>query len=126
LRQLRNLLDALGDNKWHEIGKVANTLGVSEKHLKETASFLSSAGILQYDDERGLIKIKENWKTLLISEENYETKGLDKTAIGTIILPPEKTVTIQNTNITNLTNQTLELELKINTKLREIAINTIK
>lgn len=127
MSKLENLLLALRDGGWHDISEIADVLKVSEERLKEIVRFLASANMIGYDGERGLVRIKQNWKTLIITEEEHDAaQELGKTAIGTVIIPPEKTIVIQNARITNLTEKSLELELRIDTKLREIAINTVK
>ncbi len=126
LSKLENLLRVLENGEWHDLSTIADTLSVSEEYLRDIARFLASIDILQYNKERAAVRIKQKWKTLLIDEGEPDLEGLDRTAIGTIIVPPEKTIVIQNTSITNLTDKSLELELKIDAKLREIAINTVK
>jgi hypothetical protein len=55
-----------------------------------------------------------------------ETQEQPTATVGTIIIPPQKTLMIQSTRITNLTDTSLELNVSINKKIREIAINKIK
>lgn len=50
---------------------------------------------------------------------------METTAVGTIIIPPQKTIIIQNTQIANLTDVPLELEVRVDKKISEIAINKI-
>jgi len=127
LSTLENLLFVLRDGEWHDISELTEVLKISKEHLEEILGFLSSANMIGYDAKNKLARIKQNWKTLIITEEERDAaRELGKTAIGTVIIPPEKTVVIQDTRITNLTDKSLELELRIDTKLREIAINTVK
>ena len=81
----------------------------------------------QHNSATNQIKLDQNWKTLIINqkETNSETQQ-ETSAVGTIIIPPQKTLIIQCTRITNLTDNSLELEIRINKKLNEIAINKIK
>ena len=127
LPKLESLLLTLRDGEWHDISEIAELLKVSEERLREIVRFLASANMIGYNEEEGLVKIEQNWKTLFITgEEQDATQELGKTAVGTVIIPPEKTIIIQDTRITNLTDKSLELELKIDTKLREVAINTVR
>jgi len=108
------------------MSEIANALNIPEERLEEIVRFLAQASMIHHDTKNRSVKIKQNWKTLLIIGEELKINGSDKTAIGTIIIPPEKTIIIQDTSITNLTEKSLELELRIDTKLREIAINMVK
>jgi len=118
---------ALQDGEWHSISELTGALKISEERLEEILRFLANANMVGYDVEKKLVKIKQNWKTLLITEKERDAaERSDKMAIGTVIIPPEKTIVIQDTRITNLTDRSLELELKIDKKLREIAINTVR
>ena len=46
-------------------------------------------------------------------------------ALGTIIIPKEHTIIVQNTRISNLTEEELELEIKMDKKIKEIAIKKL-
>lgn len=48
-----------------------------------------------------------------------------KHAVGTIIVPPEGSITIQGVVIRNLTDIELEFWVKVNEKLRELAVSKI-
>lgn len=50
----------------------------------------------------------------------------EKLAVGTVILPPKKSVKVQSIQITNLTEKELELGFRINKKLKELAIGMLK
>jgi len=91
---------------------------------------LADSDLIQHNPATNQIKLNQNWKTLIINQKKPETEAqapqsYDK-AIGTIIIPPQKTLLIQCTRITNLTDTNLELEIRINKKINEIAINKIK
>ncbi|RLC74427.1 MAG: hypothetical protein DRI61_16645 [Chloroflexi bacterium] len=127
MSKFESLLLALQDGEWHSISELTGALKISEERLEEILRFLANANMVGYDVEKKLVKIKQNWKTLLITEKERDAaERSDKMAIGTVIIPPEKTIVIQDTRITNLTDRSLELELKIDKKLREIAINTVR
>jgi len=46
--------------------------------------------------------------------------------MGTIIIPPKGSIIIQNIAIRNLTDTELEFWVRINEKLKELAVNKIK
>lgn len=129
--KLEILLNSLSDNVWHNIDEVAKTLEVSQDKLQQIIKFLTETDLIQHNPATNQIKLNQNWKTLIINQKetdpNSETQiQQNNTAVGTIIIPPQKTLLIQCTRITNLTENSLELEIRINKKLDEIAINKIK
>jgi hypothetical protein len=125
--KLEKLLNLLSDNVWHNIDEIAKTLEIQQDKLQQIIKFLTETDMIQHNSATNQIKLDQNWKTLIINqkETNPETQQ-ETSAVGTIIIPPQKTLIIQCTRITNLTDNSLELEIRINKKLNEIAINTIK
>lgn len=127
--KLEKLLASLDDNVWHNIDEIAKTLEIQQDKLQQIIKFLTETDLIQHNPATNQIKLNQNWKTLIINqkETNPETQTQpDQTAVGTIIIPPQKTLIIQCTRITNLTDNSLELEIRINKRLNEIAINKIK
>jgi predicted transcriptional regulator len=127
--KLEKLLASLGDNVWHNIDEIAKTLEIPQDKLQQTIKFLTETDMIQHNQATNQIKINQNWKTLIINQKETtpETQTQpEQTAVGTIIIPPQKTLIIQCTRITNLTDNSLELEIRINKRLNEIAINKIK
>jgi hypothetical protein len=127
--KLEQLLVLLSDSVWHNIDEMGKTLEIPQDKLRQTIKFLTETDIIQHNPATSQIKLNQNWKTLIINqkEPNPETQAqTETTAVGTIIIPPQKTLVIQCTRITNLTENSLELEIRINKKLDEIAINKIK
>jgi len=130
--KLEKLITLLSDNVWHNINDVAKTLEIPQEKTQQIIAFLAQADMIQHNPATNQIKLNQNWKTLIINqkESNPEEKEQtqtqqETTAVGTIIIPPRKTLIIQCTRITNLTDTSLELEIRINKKLNEIAINKI-
>jgi hypothetical protein len=127
--KLEQLLTLLSDNVWHNTDEMAKTLEIPQNKLQQVIKFLTETDIIQHNPATNQIKLGQNWKTLIINqkEPNTETQTPpETTAVGTIIIPPQKTLIIQCTRITNLTDNSLELEIRINKKINEIAINKIK
>jgi hypothetical protein len=127
--KLEKLLNLLSDNVWHNIDEMAKTLEIQQDKIQQIIKLLTETDLIQHNPATNQIKLNQNWKTLIINqkETNPETQTQpEQTAVGTIIIPPQKTLIIQCTRITNLTDNSLELEIRINKKLNEIAINTIK
>jgi hypothetical protein len=123
--KLEKLLDLLSDNVWHSTSEIAQILQIPQDKLQQVITFLTETELIQNNPATNQIKLSQNWKTLIINqkETNQETQTETTTAVGTIIMPPKQTLIIQCTRITNLTDNSLELEIRINKKIREIAIN---
>jgi len=62
------------------------------------------------------------WKLLLPEEDKISEP---KTTVATMILPPETSIYVQSTQITNLDNVELEINLRINSKINSIAIKNL-
>lgn len=128
--KLEKLLEILSDNVWHNPQETAKALQIPTEKFQNIIKFLADSDLIQHNPATNQIKLNQNWKTLIINQKKPETEAqapqsYDK-AIGTIIIPPQKTLLIQCTRITNLTDTNLELEIRINKKINEIAINKIK
>jgi hypothetical protein len=125
--KLEKLLGLLSDNVWHSLNEIAQTLEIPQDKLQQVITFLTETELIQNNPTTNQIKLNQNWKTLIVNqkETNPEAQMLT-TAVGTIIIPPKQTLIIQCTRITNLTDNSLELEIRINKKIREIAINKIQ
>ncbi|MGQ9531061.1 MAG: hypothetical protein ACUVQX_02955 [Candidatus Bathycorpusculaceae bacterium] len=127
--KLEKLLSLLSDNVWHNMEEITKTLEIPEEKLQQIIKFLTEADMIQYNSATNQIKLNQNWKTLIINQKEQKSQNQQQpetTAIGTIIIPPQKTLLIQCTRISNLTDNSLELEVRIDKKLSEIAINKIK
>jgi hypothetical protein len=126
--KLEKLLSLLSDNVWHSTSEIAQTLEIPQDKLQQVITLLTETELIQNNPATNQIKLSQNWKTLIINqkETNPETQTqTETTAVGTMIIPPRQTLIIQCTRITNLTENSLELEIRINKKIREIAINKI-
>lgn len=127
--KLEKLLNLLSDNVWHNIDQIAATLEIPQEKTQQITTFLAESDIIQHNPATNQIKLNQDWKTLLIdpAENTQETpKPTEPAAIGTLIIPPQKTLIIQCTRITNQTDNSLELEIRMDNRIREIAINKIK
>jgi len=50
----------------------------------------------------------------------------EKLAVGTIIVPPEGSITIQDVVIRNLTDVDLEFWVRVNERLKELAVSKLR
>jgi hypothetical protein len=121
--KLEKLLNILSDNVWHNADQIASMLEVPQDKLQQIITFLAQSDIVQHNQATNQIKINQSWKTLLTDQKETQS---GTTALGTIIIPPQQTLVIQCTRITNLTDASLELEICMNNRIREIVINKVK
>jgi predicted transcriptional regulator len=127
--KLERILNLLGDNVWHNVDEMAKTLEIPQEKLQQVVVSLTETDLIQHNSATNQIKLNQNWKTLVIDpkETSPETQTqLRATAVGTVIMPPQQTLIIQCTRITNLTDASLELEFRVDQKIREIAINKVR
>jgi len=127
--KLEKIIDALKDNVWHNIDEITQKLEIPKDKAQKVIQFLTEADLIQHNPATNQIKLNQNWKTLIINQQETTPENQtpqQTTAVGTIIIPQQQTLLIQCTRITNLTDNSLELEIRINKKINEIAINKIK
>jgi hypothetical protein len=113
------ILDMISNGGWHRLKDVAESLKASLEEVADKVNTLSESGILVYDEKTDKVKLSP-W--LLEIEEKAEAAG-KKSAVGSIILPPEGQVSIQNIVISNFLDKAVELGIRTDTKLREISIS---
>lgn len=121
--KLQKLFGILGDNEWHSLNHITGELDITESKFEQMVSLLKEADVIQHDQTSNQIRLNQGWNSFLVCpEEISSASGM----IGTIIVSPQQSLIIQCTRITNLTDTSLELEVRGDKKLREIAINTIR
>jgi len=84
---------------------------------------LSETNIVEYEAKGNNVRIKPEWQRMF--KNVYEEQVLEKAAVGTVVLPPKKSLTIQGVYVTNLTEKELEISMRVNEKLEEFAIGMI-
>jgi hypothetical protein len=120
LATAEDFLDLLKDETWHTIKDIAEKLGLTTEQTANTAKALAQQNLIQYNEKAGWLKINPEYKTLLTNEE----KPPHKPAIGSIILPTKETITIQDVQVTNITDTNLELLIRTCKKQTKLAIKT--
>lgn len=122
--KLESLLSLLSDNVWHNIDEMAKTLKVPQERFRQVVALLMEKDLVQHNPATNQIRLYQDSKTLLINQGEAQVQP--GTAVGSMIIPPLKTLMIQSTRITNLTDTSLELDIRIDKRIREIAINKIR
>ncbi len=116
---LENYFAILKDGSWHNMDELSNKLDLPQDKLVELSRFLSEHGLAKYDEKENRIRLEPRWK-LLLPEEEKPTEP--KTSLATIIIPPDSSVEVQSTQIRNLSGVELEINLRVNGKIKELAI----
>jgi hypothetical protein len=126
--RLEKLLSLLTDNVWHSTDEIATALNIPQPKIQQIITLLAETELVQHNPATNQIKINQNWKTLLTNpaQQNPEQQTPTTLAICTMIIPPQQTLIIQCTRITNQTDTSLELGIRMDNRIREIAINKIK
>ena len=122
--KMEKLIELLKDGKWHSLEEISEKTEASPEKLEELLKTLSEYQLIRYDRELKAAKLNLSWKKLEVEEKTKEQKE-EKMALGTIIIPKEHTIIVQNTRISNLTEEELELEIKMDKKIKEIAIKKL-
>lgn len=107
------------NGSWHSIDEMSQQLGVETSKLAEFSKFLSEHGLLKYDDRTDKIRIEPVWKLLLPKEDESVER---KTTIATFIIPPETSIDVQSTRFSNISNSEVEISLRIDNTIKEVAI----
>jgi hypothetical protein len=124
LPRLDYFLDQVNDDTWHNLTDLSKKLNIPERRLALLSKLLSETNIIEYEPKENKVLLKKEWSNLLKKTEEQE--DLKRPALGTVVLPPRKTIYLQKIQITNLTEKELELGFRVNKELEEIAISTMK
>jgi len=123
LSKLDDFLNLIKDGAWHSLTQLSKELSLPTEQLAKISETLSEQGLIQYREEAGCVRIDPEWSPVL-SEANEE-EAEHKPTVGTVIIPSQESVTIQNVRITNVTEKEVELWIRVCKKLTEIAIGKI-
>jgi len=124
LSKLDDFLDLIKDGAWHSLTQLSEKLSLPTEQLAKISETLSEQGLIQYREEAKWVRINSEWSPLL-SEANNEEEAEHKPTVGTVIIPSQESVKIQNVRITNVTEKEVELWVRVCKKLMEIAISNV-
>lgn len=115
---------AIKDGAWHNVNELSKQLLLQTGKLTEFSKFLHEKGLVKFDEVSNRIRIEPIWKLLLPEGEDGEELNEPKPTCctATLIIPPETSVDVQSTQIRNLSSIELEVSLRIDNKIKEVAI----
>ncbi|MDH5754678.1 MAG: hypothetical protein OEY95_05700 [Candidatus Bathyarchaeota archaeon] len=111
-----DLLSIIEQEETPNINQLAKKLGIPIKQLEKILKDLSEHNLVEYNQQTGKVK-PSPW----LININQEIENI-KPSTGTIILPKNQQIKLQDTTIENFTNTDLELNIRLTTKNKEIAI----
>jgi len=98
------------------VEKIAEKLKMPIDMLENIIKELSQHNLIVYDQQKGTVK-PSKW----LVDIGRETENI-KAAVGTIILPQDREIRIEEISIGNFTDMDLELNFRFNSTRKEIAI----
>jgi len=122
LSKLDDFFDLIKDGTWHSLHELSEKLRIPPEKLADMTKFLSQQGLIQFREEAKMIKIDPKWRSLIYEEEREEVRP----TIGTIIIPPTQSLTIQNVEISNETDRAIEFGLSVEKGLMKLAVTRIE
>ncbi len=111
-----DILAIIEEEEAYNIKQLAKKLEIPAEQLEKILKVLREHDLLEYDEQTGEVKLP-----LWLVNIEKEVESL-KPATGTIILPKNQEITIQDVVIGNFTDKDLELNVRLKMKLKEIAI----
>jgi len=111
-----DILSTIEEQEVYDVKYLAKKLQIPLEQLKEILMNMRRHGLIEYDQRTGKVTLP----TWLINIERKMEKM--KPATGEMIIPRFQEVKIQDITIGNYTKNDLELRLRLNAKLKEIAI----
>lgn len=120
LAKLDQFLSLIEDGVWHSFENLSKQSSIPKPKLAAVSKLLSEASIVEYEPKKSQVRIRNEWKQLL--KKQLDERKSERAAVGTFVLPPESSLNVQGIKITNLTDEELELNVRVNRRLKELAI----
>ncbi|MEM3640426.1 MAG: hypothetical protein QXH37_00655 [Candidatus Bathyarchaeia archaeon] len=114
-----DILKAIEEEETYNIKKLAEKLVIPLDNLEKILEDLSGQNLVECNKQNGEVKMSK-W----LAELDKEIEKL-KPAVGTIILPRNQQIKLQDIVIGNYTSNDLELNVRLEAKLKEISICSI-
>lgn len=124
LAKLNHFLNLIEDGAWHSLRELSKHAKIPKQKLETVSKLLSETSIVEYEPKKSQVRIDQKWQRML--KNAGEEQNCEKVAVGTIVIPSKKRVSIQGIQLTNLTEKELEVCMRINKELEELAISIIE
>jgi len=116
---MADILYAIEEEATLNAKELAKKLGVPMDQLEEILTDMMKKSVIEYNRQTGKVKLSP-W----IARLGKELENI-KPATGTIILPRNQEIKLQDVVVGNFTSTDLELIVRLRTNRKEIAICTI-
>jgi len=123
LQKFDHLINLIEDGAWYSLKELSKQTNTPQSKLEDLSKLLSDSRIIEYNNKKNQVRLKKEWRNLL--QNIFEKLKYEKATMGTIVLPPKKSVCIQGIQVTNLTDKELELSMRVNKKLEELALGAV-
>lgn len=110
----------LKDEAWHSVAELSEQTETEPNKLVEYSQFLAGKGIVKYDDQNQRVKVEPEWSRMFPDETELAEP---RSSVANFIIPGKTSVVVQSTRISNLSSVELEVTLRIDKRIREVAIN---
>jgi len=124
LLKLDHFFNLIEDGAWHNLEDLSKHSKIPQRKLENLFKLLSEANIVEYEARTNQVQIKKEWQKML--KNVYREQACEKASIGIVALPPKTSINIQGIEVTNLTDEELEINMRISKKLQELAIGIIE
>lgn len=119
----RFLLYTIDDGQWHSLTEIAKELEWPMQRVVEVAKYLAQGRFIHYDEQAGNMKLQP-W---VRKYPRGEWTKPGKRSTGTVIIPPDGSVTLQGTVIHNSLDAEVEVYfMAVDEKLAELLITKSK
>lgn len=112
-----DVLSVIEEEETYNIKQLAKKLEIQVLQLEKILKDLSEHNLVQYNPQTGKVTLSTWLINLNRKAENI------KPATGTLILPKNQQIKIQEITIGNFTKKDLELNIRLKAKRKEIAIS---
>jgi len=111
-----DILSIIEEEETYSLKQLAKKLELTKEQLEKILKDLSEHNLVEFNQQTGKVKLSP-W----LVDINREIENI-KPATGTIIIPKNQEIKLQDIIIGNFTDTDLELNVRLKTKLKEIAI----
>jgi transcription initiation factor IIE alpha subunit len=115
-----DILAIIKGEEAYPIKQLAEKLEITTQQLKKIIKDLSEHNIVEYNEQTEQVKLP-----LWLVNIERQAESI-KAATGTIILPKNQEIKIQDFTIGNFTEKDIELNIRLKANLKEIAICNMK
>lgn len=112
-----DILFAMEEKENYTTKELVKKLAIPVDQLERILRGLSEVNLVEYDVHKGIVELS-SW----LANLNKEIKNIEP-AVGTIILPKNQEVELQDIIIGNFTDKDIELAVRLSAKQKELSMH---